>query len=54
MGCATIISGNGGLTETTDHAIILKKLDSKNIELEIDKLINNKTLRKNWFKIYNK
>ena len=47
MGCATIISGNGGLTETTDHAIILKKLDSKNIELEIDKLINNKTFRKN-------
>ena len=47
MGCATIISGNGGLTETTDHAIILKKLNSKNLELEINKLINNKTLRKN-------
>jgi glycosyltransferase involved in cell wall biosynthesis len=47
MGCATIISSNGGLTETTDHAIILKKLNSKNLELEINKLINNKTLRKN-------
>ena len=46
MGCATIISVNGGLTETTDHAIILKKLDSKNLTLEINKLINNKTLRK--------
>ena len=46
MGCATIISGTGGLTETTDHAIILKKLNSKNLELEINKLINNKTLRK--------
>ena len=47
MGCATIISGNGGLTETTDHAVILKKLNSKNLELEINKLINNKSLRKN-------
>ena len=47
MGCATIISSNGGLTETTDHAIILKKLNSKNLEIEINKLINNKTLRKN-------
>ena len=46
MGCATIISANGGLTETTDHAIVLKKLNTKNIELEIDKLIHNKTLRK--------
>ena len=42
-GCATIISPNGGLTETTDHAIILKKLNSKNIELEINKLIKNNT-----------
>jgi hypothetical protein len=46
-GCATIISNNGGLTETSDQAIILKKLNSKNLELEINKLINNKTLRKN-------
>ena len=47
MGCATIISGNGGLIETTDQAIILKKLNSKNLEFEINKLIDNKTLRKN-------
>ena len=45
-GCATIISNSGGLSETTDHAIILKKLDVKNIEQETIKLINNKTLRK--------
>jgi len=44
-GCATIISSNGGLTETTDHAITLKILDQKNLELEINKLIKNKTLR---------
>ena len=40
-GCATIISNNGGLTETTDHAIILKKLDHLNLYKEIKKLINN-------------
>ena len=38
-GCATIISSRGGLKETTDSAIILKKLDSYNIYLEIKKLI---------------
>ena len=26
-GCATIISNRGGLIETTDHAVILKKID---------------------------
>ena len=45
-GCATIISNKGGLTETTDYAIKLKKLDVKSIENEIIKLIKNKTLRK--------
>ena len=35
-GCATIISNTGGLSETTDHAIKLKKLDVKNIELETE------------------
>ena len=44
-GCATIISNSGGLCETTDHAIVLKKLDVKNIELEAIKLIENKSLR---------
>ena len=45
-GCATIISNKGGLTETTDNAIVLKKLDAKNIEIEIIKLINNKKKRR--------
>ena len=45
-GCATIISGRGGLKETTDNAIILKKLDSNSIYLEIKKLINNPDRRK--------
>ncbi len=38
-GCATIISNKGGLKETTDNAIMLKKLDAKNIYQEIKKLI---------------
>ncbi len=45
-GCATIISNRGGLNETTDNAIILKKLDSYSIYLEIKKLINNPDKRK--------
>ena len=45
-GCATIISNSGGLPETTDFAIRLKKLDTKNIELETKKLIRNNKLRK--------
>jgi len=45
-GCATIISNKGGLPETTDYAITLKKLDVKNIEYETINLINNKSLRK--------
>ena len=46
-GCATIISNTGGLPETTDYAIKLKKLDTENIENEIIKLIKNVRLRKN-------
>ena len=46
-GCATIISNTGGLSETTDHAIKLRKLDVKNIECEVIKLIRNDKLRKN-------
>ena len=46
-GCATIISNRGGLSETTDYAIKLKKLDVYNIENEIIKLIENKKLRVN-------
>ncbi len=45
-GCATIISNRGGLTETTDHAIVLKKLDVNNIESETIKLIRNNKFRK--------
>ena len=45
-GCATIISGTGGLSETTDHAIKLKRLDAYNIEKEVIKLIKNNNLRK--------
>ena len=45
-GCATIISGTGGLSETTDHAVKLKKLNAANIETEVNKLIYNKDLRK--------
>src|SRR6056300_1050868 len=45
-GCATIISGTGGLSETTDHAIKLKILDVYNIEKEVIKLIKNNNLRK--------
>jgi glycosyltransferase involved in cell wall biosynthesis len=45
-GCATIISKNGGLTEATDHAIVLKKLDANNLKTEIVKLIKNNKLRK--------
>ncbi len=40
-GCATIISNRGGLTETTDYASILKKLDAKNIYQEIKMFIKH-------------
>ena len=45
-GCATIISNNGGLPETTDYAIKLKILDTNNIEKETLRLIQNNKLRK--------
>ena len=45
-GCATIISNKGGLIETTDHAIVLKKLDDNNLYKEIKKLIVNEKKRK--------
>ncbi len=44
-GCATIISNRGGLKETTDHAIILKSLNSFELYREIKKLIQNKKKR---------
>ncbi len=45
-GCATIISNTGGLAETTDYALKLKKLDVTNIETETIKLIENYEFRK--------
>ena len=45
-GCATIISNKGGLKETTNNAIVLKKLDSINLRTEIRKLINYPRKRK--------
>ena len=50
-GCATIISNRGGLTETTDHAIILKKNDEFNLYKELKKLILNKEKRRNLQKL---
>ena len=44
--CATIISNKGGLPETTDHCVILKRLNSKELHKEIKKLILNPKLRK--------
>jgi glycosyltransferase involved in cell wall biosynthesis len=45
-GCATIISNRGGLPETTDHSLILKKLDSNELYKKINYLIKNNFLRK--------
>ncbi len=44
--CATIISNRGGLPETTDHCIILKNLNAKELYKAIKKLIKNENLRK--------
>ena len=44
--CATIISNRGGLPETTDHCLVLKKLNSQDLYLSIKKLILNSNLRK--------
>ena len=45
-GCATIISNKGGLTETTNHGVILKKTDDLNLYKELKKLITDKKERK--------
>jgi len=44
--CATITSNRGGLPETTDHSIILDKLNAKILYKELKKLIINPSLRK--------
>ena len=45
-GCATIISNRGGLKETTDTAVVLKNLSSKELYAEIKKLIIDNKKRK--------
>ena len=45
-GCATIISNRGGLPETTDERILLKKLTHTDLYNELKKLIINSKLRK--------
>ena len=42
-GCAVIRSDTGGLNETSKFAVILKKLNSKELVKKIDYLINNKS-----------
>ena len=44
--CATIISNKGGLPETTDFKIVLKKLNKTELYNSIKLLIRNNTLRK--------
>ena len=45
-GCATIISNRGGLPETTDHRLVLKKSSKNQLYIEIKRLIINTKLRK--------
>ncbi len=44
--CATIISNRGGLPETSDHCLILKKLNSNELYKEIKRLIKDDKFRK--------
>ena len=44
-GCAVIISNRGGLPETVTDAIILQKLNQKNLYNSLDKLIKSKSIR---------
>jgi len=46
LGNALITSGKGGLLETTNNPIILKKVNKKNIVKEVEKLIKSPTLLK--------
>jgi glycosyltransferase involved in cell wall biosynthesis len=45
-GCATIISNRGGLIETTNHAIILKKIDELDLYKNLKRLIKDNKFRK--------
>ena len=51
MACATIITDRGGLPETTKHPILLKKLDSSSLYIEIKKLINSSKQRSKFQKL---
>ena len=53
-GCATIISNKGGLIETTNHAVVLKKLDELNLYKELKRLIINQNFRNNLQKLCRK
>ena len=53
-GCATIISNRGGLTETTNHAVVLKKLDEIYLYKELKRLIKNHKIRKDLQKLSRK
>lgn len=44
-GCALIISDRGGLPETTNHALVLKKLTHEEVYSKIEFLIKNKKKR---------
>ena len=46
-GCATITSNNGGLIETFNNELVLKKISSNELFKEVDKLIKNEKLLKN-------
>ena len=46
MGNALITSGTGGLKETAFNPIIIKKINTKSIQIEIEKLIKNPNLLK--------
>ena len=45
-GCAVVITNKGGLPETVTNAKILKKLDFKNLEKNLQFLINNPNFRR--------
>ena len=45
MGCVTIITNRGGLSETAKHSLIIKKLSIKSLFSIIEKIIKNKNLR---------
>ncbi len=52
LACATIITNKGGLSETTRHPIIIRKLDANILYNQIKKLIKNTKLRRK-FQILN-